>query len=176
MTIPQRYKNASYADVPQNVKMSFENMLATKQGIYLYGGVGTGKTHITYGLLDYLQKQKILYALINTNDLFQEIRLDITREPGERKFIERDILNYEGILILDDIGAEKTSEWIEQIFYQIINRRYNNIIPTIFTSNLSIAELGNKIGDRTVSRIVEMCEIIKLDGEDRRLYNKKNVR
>ena len=72
-------------------------------------------------------------------------------------------------LVLDDLGAEKSSDWATQILYLIINERYENMRPIIITSNLTIKALGTKMGDdRLSSRINGMCEIILMDGPDRR--------
>ena len=73
------------------------------------------------------------------------------------------------LLILDDIGVERVSDFVLETLYRVINYRYVNMLPTIFTSNLNIQELADKIGDRSVSRIVEMCGVVELTGSDRRL-------
>ena len=73
------------------------------------------------------------------------------------------------LLILDDLGAEKTTDWALQSLYIIINKRLSEELQTIITSNLSLDELRDKIGDRIASRIAGMCKIVKLTGRDRRL-------
>jgi hypothetical protein len=72
-------------------------------------------------------------------------------------------------LILDDIGTEKPSEWAQQNIFLIIDRRYETLRQTIFTSNLSLDELSERLGDRITSRIAEMCKVIELKGKDRRI-------
>ena len=168
--IPLRYENSQYKDVPVNIRKSFENIKESRQGIYIHGGVGTGKTHIAYALhKESVETAKVLSQFWNTTELFREIRLDISRTPEEKKHIEEELMANRTLLILDDIGAEKISDWVLEVFYLIINRRYENMLPTIFTSNLPISELAERIGDRTVSRIVEMCKVVRVDGKDRRL-------
>jgi DNA replication protein DnaC len=169
MKIPERYKNAKLEDVPERVRSAFNETVKNKKGLYIYGGVGTGKTHIAYAI------QKRWYELgqsslfWNMTELIDEIRSDFSRT--EKEFISERVLDYQNLLFLDDIGAEKPTEWVEEKIYLIVNKRYNDMLPTIFTSNLKIDELANRIGDRIASRIVGMCEIINLEGEDRRLLN-----
>jgi DNA replication protein DnaC len=168
MKIPERYKDAKLEDVPERVKDAFNRaVVINKKGLYIYGGVGTGKTHIAYAIkrrYDELRQPNLFW---NMTELIDEIRSDFNRK--EKEFTGENVLDYQHLLFLDDIGAEKPTEWVEEKIYLIVNRRYNDMLPTIFTSNLNISELSDRIGDRIASRIVEMCEIINLEGEDRRL-------
>ncbi len=79
------------------------------------------------------------------------------------------------LLLLDDLGSAKASEWVEEITYRLINERYNGLRPTIFTSNLPATapkgqgpDLTSVLGDRIVSRLAEMTTIIPIVGADRR--------
>jgi len=169
LSIPRRFENTTYKEVPDNIKKSFEAIPESRRGMYIHGGVGTGKTHIAYALLKEAEGRKISCGLWNTTEMFRQFRRDIKRSDDEKTDVEDVLLESRGLLVFDDIGAEKLSDWVSETFYLIINRRYEEMIPTIFTSNLDVATLAEKIGDRTVSRIIEMCDIIKLDGKDRRL-------
>ena len=72
-------------------------------------------------------------------------------------------------LILDDMGAEKTSEWSIQTLYSIIDRRYRDEKQTLITSNLTLDEIAEKVGDRIASRIAGMCKVVEIKGKDRRI-------
>jgi DNA replication protein DnaC len=72
------------------------------------------------------------------------------------------------LLMLDDLGAAKSSEWTEEINFRLINHRYENQLPTILTSNVLPGELMNRVGDRVASRLVEMCDRVVIKGSDRR--------
>ena len=72
----------------------------------------------------------------------------------------------DAVVILDDIGAEKPSEWVEEQLYGIIDLRYRMQRSTFFTTNCTLKQLENQIGSRVVSRIFEMCEGVKVGGED----------
>ncbi len=72
------------------------------------------------------------------------------------------------LLLLDDLGAAKTSEWTEELTYRLINHRYEHMLPTLITTNLPTAELRTALGDRVASRLAEMTERVVLTGPDRR--------
>ena len=72
------------------------------------------------------------------------------------------------LLIVDDIGAEKPSEWVRERLLSFINTRVSNELTTIYTSNLSLERLREKMGDRIVSRIIGSTKEIELVGRDQR--------
>lgn len=164
--IPERYRHSNYMDLPETIRQKFESMRETRRGMYIHGGVGTGKTHTMYALIRHVFGNPIVW---NTTELMHEIKVDFDRPYGEKANPESEILRSRKLLFLDDMGAEKMSEFVAEKFYLIINDRYEKNIPIIVTSNLSIAELADRVGDRIASRIVEMCDVIELSGKDRRM-------
>ena len=168
--LPKRYEEVKYEDVREDIRTLFEGMKDSRKGIYIWGGVGSGKTHTLYALKEKTPELlKVVSMLKNTTELLRDIRTDFEKPYAEKAREEEKIVDFKGVLFIDDIGAEKMTEWVAETFYLILNHRYNEMIPTIFTSNLSPAELSEKLGDRIVSRIVGSCDVVKLDGEDRRL-------
>ena len=168
--IPARYEKASYNDVPQNIKDMVKSMRTSKRGIYIHGNVGSGKTHIAYAIKkkwDEVMGENSKFW--NTTELLQEIKDDFDRGYADKSHILERLMDTQCLLFLDDIGAEKNTEWVMERFYLLINRRYVEMRPVIFTSNYSIAELSARLGDRVASRIVELCDVVRLDGTDRRL-------
>lgn len=189
--VPARYEGAKWEDVPEEIKKLFEEVPSTRRGIYIWGGVGTGKTHIAYALYrNAVAKARILTKKAkswsgeedsfdierpkfwNTTELFREIRLDFDRKEYKKR-TEEELMTHRGILFIDDIGSEKLSDWVMETFYLVINKRYNDNLPVVFTSNYNIEELGNRIGERIASRIVETCHIFELTGDDRRMMSAK---
>lgn len=169
MKTPSRYENAKWEDVPKTIQVAIEEMKNGGKGIYIHGAVGTGKTHICYAI-----SQNHSIRLWNVVDLMHEIRKDFDRSSYDKRRIDdeltgNDYSDLRRTLILDDIGAERATDWVAETLYRIINHQYMNKAPTIFTSNCSLQELAERIGERSASRIVEMCNIITLTGVDRRI-------
>jgi DNA replication protein DnaC len=174
--IPKRYESAKYEDVSPVVKEAFKAMLAGGKSIYLHGAVGTGKTHTCWAI----KKQYDLPAayrflrIWNVVDMMHEIKADFDRSLYDKRHLEEELTDPKDhhVLILDDLGAEKATDFVAETLYRIVNFRYNHMLPTIITSNCTVQELADKIGERSASRIVEMCDIIMLTGGDRRMQKK----
>lgn len=167
--VPMRYEKAVYEDVPLDIQAAFEHILKTRRGLYIYGDVGTGKTHIAYALHKNAPKAHIKTMFRNTVELFKDLRDDISRDSYSKTRPVENLTEYPGILILDDIGVEKATDFVLESLYLIINKRYNEMLPMIFTSNFSLDELSDRVGDRIPSRIAESCQVVHLQGADRRL-------
>ncbi|MDI6755324.1 MAG: ATP-binding protein [Thermodesulfobacteriota bacterium] len=175
-----RFQHAKKEDIdPQiweNIKEIFEN---EELGLYIYGKVGTGKTHFLHIVKKEIQKifPTKSTQIISTPDLFLRIKSTFSEIKTEKeediiKELSGSYMPYDRsikILLLDDLGIEKPSEWAIQTLYSIIDKRYQKCLKTFFTSNLSLDELSEKLGDRIPSRIAEMCKIIELTGKDRRI-------
>jgi DNA replication protein DnaC len=160
--IPKRYLEADFNLIPEDIKGKLSGL--KEKGLYLWGGCGSGKTYICYAIFKEGRNRGMNIMVRNFPSMLNQIK-------GKDNLNDeiRDIANYNGILIIDDIGAEKMSEWVAETLYIIINTRYENCSPTIFISNLSLQKLEEVVGDRIPSRISEMCHIMKIDNKDRRL-------
>lgn len=172
MIIPIRFQQAKYEDVPSNIQSLVENIKESRKGIYIYGTCGTGKTHICYAIASKINNEKFKIRVWSLPELLRYIKRDYDELNKGKDFENTNfaqVMNYNGILVIDDIGTEKMSEWVEETLYAIINRRYEDVMPTIFTSNYSPEELTSRLGDRIVSRIVGSCDVIELSGKDRRI-------
>lgn len=174
--IPKRYEHAKYGDVPAAVRGAFNDIRKNRKGIYIHGPVGTGKTHIAYALkMEWDRLNQYRPAIFwNTTDLMQSIRDDFDRQAYDKRRAAERIIDSKALLFLDDFGTEKPTEWVLERLYNIINHRYNSMLPVIITSNLNIDEVGTQFGDRIASRLVQMCEVYELEGADRRLTDKAN--
>ena len=89
-------------------------------------------------------------------------------EESAYDFLDKNA-HYPGYLIIDDIGAEKLTDFVRQTTYYLINEREMNELPLIITSNYGLEQLAEQIDDRIASRIAGMCEIVKFKGEDKRI-------
>lgn len=139
-----------------------------KESLFLYGSYGVGKTGLAVGIL----RSKIadegggLFFTVPT--LLDHIRRTYAPNPvaDEHEIIQT--VKNAPLLVLDDLGAERVTEWVREKLFTIINHRHDENLPTIFTSNLDIAELGQHIGERTTWRIVEMATLIHIEGPNLR--------
>lgn len=159
---PKRYHEAWIDDVPDNILNKIKN---DEHNLFLYGSCGTGKTYILQALRkNYIANTKnIVYY--NSTDLADKFRI----EALENNQTLNKLLDFKGLIIIDDFGAEKYSEFIEASFYRLINNRWDNMKPVIISSNFTISELAQRIGDRITSRIVGMCDVIEVGGVDKRI-------
>lgn len=179
--IPARYQNAEYDEVPDKIRELFQRIPETRRGIYIHGDVGTGKTHISYALkkkwdVPASKDSRGRHSLFwNVTELLRELRADFDRREGRKEHLDEYLMGYEGLLFLDDLGAEKVTDWVQETLYLIINSRYDHMLPTVITSNHPIKDLLDKVGDRTVSRIVDMCDIVELIGKDRRVEDATRI-
>ena len=167
---PERYRNAKWEDVPAPIKEAVGRMIAGGKGIYIHGAVGTGKTHIAYAIKAHVEAQPGGWSTLwNVVDLMQEIKADFGREHLDKRRPEDHLADSRHPVLLDDIGAERATDFVAETLYRVVNARYVGMLPTVFTSNLALGELSDRIGERSASRIAEMCEVFNLTGGDRRL-------
>lgn len=156
------------------------------RSLFLSGGNGIGKTYKAAGIIcnwiEKLNYQQLSNCydmsnncpiFITVPELLMKIRNCFSLQQCEESVVEK--YSRCPVLVLDDLGVEKTTEWALQTLYIILNNRYSNFMQTIITSNLSIEEIGEKLGDRIASRIAGMCKIVKLTGKDRRICNERNT-
>lgn len=162
---PPRFVDADLANVDSPALVDWVKALPTRLGdcpsLLIAGPTGTGKTYAAYAVLRVMgvdRWQAVTYA-----DLAAELRPS-GRDPEAA--YERYAKTH--LLFLDDLGAAKGSEWVEEMTYRLINRRYEQRLPSIFTTNVPLAQLRSVLGERVASRLVEMCTVVALTGADRR--------
>lgn len=131
------------------------------ESLMLWGEPGNGKTHLAAAIVNELSKKGYIVVFQSVPELLQRIRSTFNNENKENETqIMRALLECD-LLILDDIGAEKTTEWVEEKLFNIIDGRYRKELPTLYTSNLEPKELKNQVGKRSYDRMVETSLTVK---------------
>lgn len=138
---------------------------ATKS-LLLVGPVGVGKTHYAFAALRAVADtgSTIRWQAYTAANLYAALR----PRDDRRADSDYESIAHAPLLLIDDLGAAKLTEWAEEVTYRLINDRYERCLPSIFTTNVLPAQLGATVGDRVASRIAEMCDRIPLKGIDRR--------
>ncbi|MBB4711156.1 DNA replication protein DnaC [Streptomyces luteogriseus] len=164
--VPRRFNGVC----PDEQATAWAEQFAANQhavkSLLLVGPTGTGKTHYAWSLLGAVAETgtQVRWQMHTAADLYASLR---PRDGEDSESTFERIANAH-LLVLDDLGASKWTEWVEEITYRLINHRYEECLPSIFTSNLPPTELRDALGGRVASRLTEMCDRITLKGDDRR--------
>ncbi len=136
-------------------------------GLFLTGPAGRGKTQKAAECLrEWIRTNCQAGLFLTVPELLDSLR-DTFRRDADAP--DGDLLSRAKrvpILVLDDLGTEKASEWVEEKLYVLINHRYGELLPTIFTSNYTILQLAEKWHERIAWRIAESCTVVTLDGKN----------
>ncbi len=211
--IPPRYEHCELGtykydpEDPEDAKLGKARLAAgrfvedypvEKTGLLLVGSVGVGKTHLAVGILKALIRDKGVPCLFcDYRELLKSIQNSFNPSVRATEMeILRPVFDAE-VLVIDELGAVRSTEWVFDTVNYILNSRYNDNKTTIFTTNFpdkpeqgpvdesnslsqAAAEkaarretLGDRIGERMRSRLHEMCKKVEMDGRDYRLHSKK---
>ena len=198
--IPQRYQacrldnfevhNDSHRDALKISRQFVKNYPAQEVGLVFIGPCGVGKTHLAVSIIQELMRAKDAACIFyDFRDLIREIQSTFTPEST---LSESDVLApvfSSEVLVLDELGAKRTTAWVEETVFYIINHRYNHKKMTLFTTNYPDTEeeedkrdsfykkggdsLIDRIGVRLRSRIYEMCKVVEMWGDDYRKIAKQ---
>ncbi|MEV0209425.1 ATP-binding protein [Streptomyces sp. NPDC050788] len=172
---PKRYREAT-ATHPQVIAWADRAIadLDNAGVLILTGPFGTGKTHESYGALRRIAEAGITdFGMIATSapDMYA-----LLRPGGSEQGIQHEINKLKRIplLLIDDVGTEKISEFTEEATYRLLDERYKQLRPLIITSNLLIRDthggrdLAGVLGERIVSRLAQDATVVPMTGDDRR--------
>ncbi|OPX87756.1 MAG: DNA replication protein DnaC [Pelotomaculum sp. PtaB.Bin104] len=147
----------------------FEHKFLAGQGLIFTGTVGTGKTHLAAAITLHLLNQCRSVILGTVTSLLGRIRQTYDDDARETERQVLDQLIDVSLLVIDDLGKEKPTPWVEQMLYEIINARYEANKPLVITTNTSLKDIEARYkntGPAIVSRIIEMCQGVRMDGAD----------
>jgi DNA replication protein DnaC len=182
--IPARYRGVSFDRPPvteidsvvvnaiRDYVDNLEGNLAEGRGIWLMGDTGTGKTSLAMLVSKEVLARNRTAAIYSLPKLLGRIRSTYDADPGDESyadFFER--LCEVDMLHLEDLGTEKRTEWVLEQLYALVNERYERQKSVMVTTNYDQAQLEEQLGDRIVSRLVEICgDPLPLYGTDHRMH------
>lgn len=180
--IPKRFRGVSFERKPicdldpivlRHVRQflrGIDRNLDEGRGLWFYGDVGTGKTSLAMLVSIAAQEAGRSVAIYPLTRLLATIKETYDRGAGDsymqlfRRLCAVDLLH------LDDLGAERTTEWVLEQLYSIVNERWQDRRSIVVTTNLAYDDLREQLGPRTVSRLVEICDDpIEIMGPDLRI-------
>jgi DNA replication protein DnaC len=184
--IPTRYRGVSFdrppvSDMARDLQTKaavaevrsyidqLDERLDEGRGLWLFGDTGTGKTTLAMLVSRTAIERGRTVAIYSLPKLLARIRRTYDSEPGGDSylsFFER--LTSVDLLHIDDLGAEKRTDWVMEQLYALINERYESQRSIMVTTNLPHEELEDQVGQRTISRLTQVCDEVPLYGTDRR--------
>ncbi len=181
--IPRRYRGVSFdrppvTEIDQTVVNSIrdwvgslESNLDQGKGLWLMGDTGTGKTTLAMLVSKEILRRGHSTAIYSLPKLLARIRSTYDAERGEESYVDFfERLCEVDMLHLEDLGTEKRTEWVLEQLYALINERYERERSIMVTTNFTQDQLEEQLGDRVVSRLVEICgDPLPLHGTDHRI-------
>ena len=181
--IPAKYRGVSFERPPvtqmneivvrrvREFSDQIDENLNAGRGLWFVGSSGTGKTTLAMLVSKLALEAGRSVAIYSLPKLLAQIRRTYDAEAGEQSYLEFfGRLTGVDLLHLDDLGAENRTEWVIEQLYALVNERYESQRSLVVTTNLDEAALEQQIGERVVSRLVEMCgDPLPLFDDDRRL-------
>ncbi len=174
-----------------------EDYPVEKTGLLFVGSVGVGKTHLAVGIIKDLIREKGIHCLFcDYRELLKSIQNSYNPSVQATEMeILRPVFEAE-VLVLDELGAVRSTEWVFDTVNYLLNSRYNDNKTTIITTNFPDGEetnaeidnlrspsateraarretLGDRIGERMRSRLHEMCKTVEINGPDYRQHSKQ---
>lgn len=150
-----------------------ETFSPESRGIIFTGTYGCGKTHLAAAIVHELTRKKVGCLFVVVPDLLNRLKKSFDKDAGlgEKEEIKKLMEAAKGanVLVLDDLGSERMTDWASETLFDIVNTRYENELPMIVTTNCKGVELGQRIGNRTMSRLLEMCSPVAITDKDNRI-------
>jgi len=179
--IPKRYRDVAFDRWPvteiepqavvattRRFADTIDNQIDAGRGLWFMGGPGTGKTTLAMLVSKAALQAGRSVAIYSLPRLLNEIRDTHRAERSHVDLLDR--LTAVDLLHVDDVGAERTTDWVLEELYSIVNARYEDERSMVITTNITDRdELCEQVTERTVSRLTQMCDELPLLGHDRRL-------
>jgi DNA replication protein DnaC len=178
--IPRRFRSVSFDQNPirdldpsllgevRDFVRDIERNLDRGRGYWFYGDVGTGKTSLAMLISKAAIEAGRSVAIYSVPKLLADIKSTYEDGSGSSYLGLFRRLSQVDLLHLDDLGAEKRTEWVLEQLYSLVNERWQDQRSVVVTTNATEGELRDQVGQRIVSRLSEMCTLVPIMGPDRR--------
>lgn len=169
--VPPRFEDCTFDSHPLRGQPCWQRVrewrpTREKSGLFIYGGYGTGKTGLAVSALKtHIEREVAGGWFYVVSDLLEQTR----RSYGGEGADPLQEVRGRGFVVLDDLGAERPTEWVQERLFQLINHRHGHFLPTIITSNLDMAHIAGALGERIAGRLTEMCIVVEVEGRDLRV-------
>lgn len=131
------------------------------QSLMIWGSPGNGKTHLAAAIANEIHKRGYIVVFQSVPELLGRIKSTFNKNSRDtEEQIMKALLTCD-LLILDDIGAEKLTDWVQDVMFRIIDGRYRKELPILYTSNLRPNELAGQVSERTYDRITETSVLVE---------------
>lgn len=174
--IPERFRDVSFTSYPgertlavKQVETYANGAEMPRESLVIFGRFGRGKTcAATAAMRTIVEREQCSAMFITTPKLLDRIRETYS---GKAEDSEAEVLlaiETVQLLVLDDLGAERVTDWVREKLFTVLNARHDAQLPTIYTSNLGPSELAEHIGQRTAERLKEDCQWVEMTGPNLR--------
>ncbi len=195
--IPKRYEMVM---LTRRAEPDFDYVdeLTDGRGLFIHGKVGTGKTELACRIAagyqlehsdlfsigdEYIVRTRKTVRFVVATNLLSEIKSTYDSKDGSEEAVMAKYTKCD-LLVLDDLGGKEgnVTPWVASKLWQLINDRYNSLKSTVVTTQYSAGELGGKLCSSDedsqdavsmISRLIETCRDVKLEGRDHRLANRR---
>jgi len=133
----------------------FDKVKLNGTGMIMAGKPGTGKTHIAWSIVNELRNRKIPAALIQASAMTSSVKATYNKDSEYYDYQVITAYSLIDLLVIDEVGVQVQTDSEKRIFFDIINRRYENMMPTIIITNLTMQETAIYIGERVIDRMKE---------------------
>ena len=138
---------------------NFDEAKENGTSLVFCGRPGTGKTHLAYAIIERLRDKYVTAIIKTASDMTSQVKDAYKSDDTTTQQVVKEFSFFD-LLIIDEVGIQTSSEAEKRIFFDIINKRYENMLPTILISNLELQELTAFVGERVMDRMKENGGVI----------------
>ena len=148
-------------EAAKNFAEHFDRHQVSGEGLLMFGNPGNGKSHLAAAIVNAVIPRGKACVFRSVPALLKKLQETYRADARVSESEILAVLQDADLVVLDDLGAEKMTEWAESMLYYIVDQRYRWRKPLIVTTNCDLEELEERIGTRTFDRLLEMCVLVE---------------